>query len=147
MGEGSSFSLFVCPHPGVPHLHPIILPLVPCPFRGTTVSGSRSLPGVPQSWTGDTSALVMDGIPLPHPGMRNLPGIAQQMEYLICSGRYASCVHAGILSCFHAVFGLKFPNNRMPHPTLRRWCPTSGKSWIRHRYTFCWIVIVSASSY
>ena len=36
MREGNSFSLFVSPHLGgeVPHLHPIILPLVPCPFRG-----------------------------------------------------------------------------------------------------------------
>ena len=27
------------------------------------------------------------------------PGIGQQMEYLIRCGRYASCVHAGGLSC------------------------------------------------
>ena len=27
------------------------------------------------------------------------PGIGQQMEYLICGGQYASCVHAGGLSC------------------------------------------------
>ena len=29
------------------------------------------------------------------------PRIGQHMEYLICRGRYASCVHAGGLSCFH----------------------------------------------
>ena len=33
----------------VTHLHPIILPLVPCPFHGCTpVTGPRSLLGVPQ---------------------------------------------------------------------------------------------------
>ena len=33
------------------------------------------------------------------------PGIGQHMEYLICCGRYASCVHAG-LSCFLYVYRL-----------------------------------------
>ena len=33
---GYIFSLFVCSHLGVPHLHPIILSLVPCPFPGGT---------------------------------------------------------------------------------------------------------------
>ena len=71
MREGNSFSLFVCPHPGgggLPHIHPIILPLVPCPFQGVpylyshnTSSGPmsflRGYPGVcpsqvPPSWDG-----------------------------------------------------------------------------------------------
>ena len=29
-----------------------------------------------------------------------VPHFGKQMEYLICRGRYASCVHAGGLSCF-----------------------------------------------
>ena len=33
MGEGNSFSLFVSSHPGVPHVHPIIVPLVSGPLR------------------------------------------------------------------------------------------------------------------
>ena len=43
--------------PGVPHLHPIILPLVPCPFQGVP---QWLVPGpfqrVPQSWMGGTPA-------------------------------------------------------------------------------------------
>ena len=30
----SNQEIQVCSHPGVPHLHPIVLSLVPCPFRG-----------------------------------------------------------------------------------------------------------------
>ena len=36
-----------------------------------------------------------DGVP---------PRIGQQMQYLICGGRYASCVHAGGLSCFSVLY-------------------------------------------
>ena len=51
-----------CPPPGrwdVPHFHPIILPLDPCPFwgRGTPVTGLRSLPeggGILESQVGST---------------------------------------------------------------------------------------------
>ena len=59
---------------GVPHLHPQTL--VRCPFweEGTSVTHSRS------RW---------------YPP----PMIGKQREYLIRRGRYASCVHAGGLSC------------------------------------------------
>ena len=36
----------------------------------------------------------------PQPGMGYPPGIGQQREYLLRGGRYASCVHAGGLSCY-----------------------------------------------
>ena len=46
------------------------------------------------------------------------PRIRQQMEYLGCGGRYASCVHAGGLSCFSFIFAaarceqqIGFPKN------------------------------------
>ena len=39
MREDNCFSLFVCPHPGEPHLHPIILPLVPVLSRGSGTQG------------------------------------------------------------------------------------------------------------
>ena len=44
------------------------------------------------------------GCSTPHPRMRYPPGwgtlrLGQQREYLLCRGRYASCVHAGGLSC------------------------------------------------
>ena len=47
-----------------------------------------------------------DGVPPPPPIQRwGPPKIGQQMEYVIRSGRYASCVHAGGLSCvMHFVF-------------------------------------------
>ena len=64
------FSLFVSPHPvGIPHFHPIILPLVSCPFqvvpndRSQVPSGGYPSPrwAVPQSWLG----VPQDRIPPP----------------------------------------------------------------------------------
>ena len=112
MGEGNSFSLFVSPHlgegvlhpspshtstrtisflRGIPHLHPIILPLAPCPFWG----------GYPSDWY----QVLSWGYPSPRWGYCSTgtppppPGIGQQRKYLLHSGRYASCVHAEGLSC------------------------------------------------
>ena len=56
---------------------------------GSTPSQVRMVEGVPQSGMGYPSS--RDGVP---------PGMGQQTEYLICSGRYASCIHVGGLSCF-----------------------------------------------
>ena len=97
-----------------------------CPhLRGTPVSGPRSLPilwsqsisvcvcvwggvviqsqlggGVPQCKVGYSSprgcppSQDRTGVhPLP-------PETEQQSKYLLCGGRYCSCVHAGGLSCF-----------------------------------------------
>ena len=59
-----------------------------CPEMGTPWPGM----GPPvQRW--GTPPLARDGA-LPPP-----PRIGQQMEYLICHGRYTSCVHTGGLSC------------------------------------------------
>ena len=60
--------------------------------------------GVPQdglpSWPGMGYPPARVGVlPSPPPGMGHSPGIGQQVEYLIHGGRYASCVHAGELSC------------------------------------------------
>ena len=199
-GDGNIFSLFVSSHPGVgiPQLHPVILPLVPCSFQGVphlhpnlfyfststgpmffqgggsapfqshntgpmsfpggtpspshnTSTGPMSFPweypsdwaqvpsqGVPQSWMGPgQDGGTRDGIPpgqvrmwvpwdavpssqgwgSPKPGQDRevlrdgqgwgttpppprLPGIGQQVEYLIRRGRYASSVHVGRLSCY-----------------------------------------------
>ena len=112
-GEGNVFSLCVSPHLGgggvLPHLHPIIFPLVPCPFWGVTpspphntstgsmsllggipVSGPRSLlRGVPQS--------QMKGYPSPRsrvptgqdgggtpspPGQDGVPSSQDRMRYI-----------------------------------------------------------------
>ena len=48
---------------------------------------------------------TLDGVPLagmgyPPAGIGHPPSTGQQMEYLICHGQYASCIHAGGLSCF-----------------------------------------------
>ena len=66
------------------HLHPIIFPLVPCPFWGYTSDWSQM--GVPQSQTGNTpswgtpSLPGQDGVPLarsrwgtPQPGQNGVP--------------------------------------------------------------------------
>ena len=57
-------SLVPCPFSGVPHLHPIILSLVPCLFLGggsTPVTGPRSLPRGGTSVTGPRS--LSRGVP------------------------------------------------------------------------------------
>ena len=62
---------------GLPYLHPIILPLVPCPFHGV-----NPVMGYP---------LTRDGVP-PSQVIMEVPlGMGQQKEY-------ASCLHAGGLS-------------------------------------------------
>ena len=49
-----------------------------------------TLPGVPTTW-----------VPTPLSRYRwEVPQLGHQKEYLICHGRYASCVHAGGLSCY-----------------------------------------------
>ena len=68
-------------------------------------------PGYPPARSGDTCP----GYPLPgqdgwvpQPGgggcPHRVPPAVQQMEYLTCNGRYASCNHAGGLSCSEVVF-------------------------------------------
>ena len=130
MREGNSFSLFVSPHPegggGVPHLHPIILQLVPRPSQGgTKMTGPRSIPGstLARSRQGGTLARSRQGVPRmgsPHPGMgiyplgrdtvppgmgySPSPRIGQHMEYLIRGGLYVSCIQVGGLSCMNMIF-------------------------------------------
>ena len=99
----------------IPHLHPIILSLVPCPFwgypsdwsqvpswRGSSVTGPRFLPGgLPLFQMGSTQDRVPCGqgwgIPLS-------PG--QHREYLLRGGQYVSCVNAGGFSCVRFIFTL-----------------------------------------
>ena len=59
-----------------------------------------------QGWEGGTSARGVTQDP-PWPGQvpgggTEYPG--QHMEYLISSGRYAACVHAGGLSCLYCIY-------------------------------------------
>ena len=123
-GEDTVFT-GVCPHPGggggggeVPHLRPIILPLVPCPFWGVPPSPSHNTSTGPMSFPGgylnDSSKVPSQGgTPVPERGFppasdgvppsqgRGTPlRIGQQREYLKCGGQNASCVYAGRLSCY-----------------------------------------------
>ena len=96
---------------GIPHLHPMIGPLVPYPFWGGPPShntstgpisflrGNRnpggggdpnSRPGVPQS--------QLEGTPSQYGGGYDRTCTLQTNEYLLRSRRYDSCVHAGGLS-------------------------------------------------
>ena len=100
----------VCSHPrGVPHLHPIILPLVPCPFGGYPIDWSQfPYGGYPTPGQG------VPGMWYPRPGMGHPPSsIRQHMEYLTCGGRCASCIQAGGLSCF--ILNLNFPLCKQNH--------------------------------
>ena len=122
---GYIFSLFVSLHPvgdEVPHLHPIILRLVPCPFWGVSSPRQGCTPRWGPYWPEMVYPLARDGVP---PGQRWCtpwpemvyplardgvhPGIGQQREYLIRDGRYATCVHAGGLSCSEQVNGPYLP--------------------------------------
>ena len=75
-------------HWGIPHLHPIILPLVPCPFWGCPSDWSQ-VPswGVHQSQAGGCTPVpggcipVLAGWGTPLPGQNEVPLIRDRMEY------------------------------------------------------------------
>ena len=78
------------------------------PARGYPVGGillggnllGGTLPGVP-SWGGTLPGGIQVRY-LPWPGQDGGgTQLGQHREYLLHGGRYASCVHAGGLSCFH----------------------------------------------
>ena len=109
MGEGNSFSLFVCPHgggyPGQVQMWGGGIParsrrrgtLARSRWGGGTPARSRWRGNLARSKQGNTPA--RDGVP---------PRIGHQMEYLIRGGRYASCVQAGGLSCVLCFLKVKF---------------------------------------
>ena len=80
--EGNSFTLFVCPH------------------RGGGVPGS----GTPPRGGGGGGTRVR----YPPPGGGGGTRVGQQKEYSLHGGRYASCVHAGGLSCLCFIFTVNF---------------------------------------
>ena len=98
-GEGNSFSLFVSSHPGGGGGGGV----TPVRSRWDTsmYSVGRSGWGVPEMGYPQARNGVSPcqgwGTPQAREGVP--PGIGQHMEYLIRSERYASCVHAGGLSC------------------------------------------------
>ena len=122
--EGNSFTLLVCSHPGgVPISHNVLQHFpechgaaggggVPCqvqpggypgqggyPGRGGTLAG-----GVPCLGGYPGGGVPRSGTPLPRPGQLGggggVPRSGQHREYLLHGGQYASCVHAGGLSCY-----------------------------------------------
>ena len=86
---------------GTPRYLPPKLPTSP----GQVQMGGRYLGVPPSPATKVPTPPARSGYLPPNP--RYLPppppGIGQHMEYLIRRGRYASCVHAGGLSCFWVV--------------------------------------------
>ena len=89
----------------VPYLHPIILPLVPCPFwcvPSQVGMGSTPARSEPHPRMGDPCQ-IRRWVPwgaLPFWGGVPPPQIGQKKEYLLRGGRYVSCVHPGGLPCF-----------------------------------------------
>ena len=66
--DGSLYFQFVNSHLGrVPHLHPVILPLVPCPFHGGTTSPSHNSSTGPMSFSGGThlQSIILPLVPCP----------------------------------------------------------------------------------
>ena len=114
--DGRLYFQFVClftPGEGVPHLHPIILPLVPGPSRGVPqwlVPGPCPW-GVPQSQVEGGRGVPQDRVPPPPPGQECPPWLGQdgvpppsQVRWgtpaplqdrlrldRLCRGRHASC--------------------------------------------------------
>ena len=87
---------------GVPQPQPgqVGYPIHPLSWDGVPPSRDGVLPGqgTPiQRWRTPSQGW---GTPVQIWGTPPPPRIGQQMEYLICRGRYASCVHAGGLSCY-----------------------------------------------
>ena len=75
------------PDGGTPPWVPLIRPGCGVPDRGYPTSGTPH-----QTWAGG------------YPNQGGYPTSYRiQMEYLICHGRYTSCVHAGGLSCLEYV--------------------------------------------
>ena len=64
-GTRARIPIWILPMQGVPHLHPIIFPLVPCSFLGgTPMTGPMSLPGgFPRLWWGNPPARLRSGTP------------------------------------------------------------------------------------
>ena len=109
--EGNSFTLLVCSHPGG-YPYPIMLcnisqnamgqtegGTLPGPAGGGTLAGGGYPGGVPcqggPCWGG-----TQVGTPPARSGWGGGTQLGQHREYLLHGGRYASCVHAGGLSCF-----------------------------------------------
>ena len=70
--------------------------------------------------------LSRDGVP---------PRIGQQMEYLICRDRYASCVHAGGLSCLRIL--LPYENGSTYFFFLKRFVLNFNLTKISGEYFIC----------
>ena len=90
-------SVLTCGGGGVPQPGGHLLGYPPQPGRDGRTPARGCLPGVPPPNQVGTGVPQPGGCP---PGVPPLPGTGLHMEYLISGGRYASCVHAGGLSCF-----------------------------------------------
>ena len=119
--EGNSFTLLVCPHLGRGYPYPIMLCNISQNAMGQTpggtlpdpAGGGGTLPGpaggVPRSGTprpGQDGGYPAGGVrrsgtspPPTRCGRGGGTQLGQQKEYLLHGWRYASCVHAGGLSC------------------------------------------------
>ena len=99
MREGNVFSLFTSGGGGVPVSHNALQHFPEChgAAGGGTLPGPAGggYPGRGVPWQGKGGTLAGRG----YPGWGGTQ-LGQHREYLLHSGRYASCVHAGGLSCF-----------------------------------------------
>ena len=103
--EGNSFILLVCPHlGGVPISHNALQHFPEC--HGADTGGEGTLPG-PAGGGGVPCQVQLRG------GGTQL---GQQKEYSLHGGRYASCVHAGGLSCNAVYVHIIRVSSRPDHP-------------------------------
>ena len=100
----------------------------PIPGPGRGVPHPRSRWGVPhpddreippiQDWMGTSLSRPGMGYPLSRTGWSNPAShqeTEQHSEHLLCGGRYASCIHAGDLSCLRN-------SNTVPTKNEKIWC-------------------------
>ena len=77
---------------GLPHLHTIILPLVPCPFWGYPSDCPQVLSG-PRSFLGPLDGILLDRDGYPQLGMGYPPDQDRTADRVLVPRRqYASCV-------------------------------------------------------
>ena len=76
--------------------------VTPSPSHNTSTGPMSFLGGYPSDWS-HVPAREYPGWGTPWPGMGYPPGIGQQMEYFDMWRWYASCVHAGGLSCLDLI--------------------------------------------
>ena len=97
MGEGNVFSLFTSGGGGGTHIPKCFATLPRMPWGSQGVPCQVQPGGVP--WYHGRGGTLAGGVPWLGGTLPGGTQLGQHREYLLHGGRYASCIHAGGLSC------------------------------------------------